>query len=152
MIGRITGLILCLIAVLVPVRLPATEMRARSILVLDQSESRGPFYYQIFSGLRSAVNADTRSHTTLYSENLDLSRFNGASYEESLRQQLKEKYRDRPIGVVVTVGTSTLELVLRWREELWPGVPVVFALVDEMDFARLELPPDVTGGFVKLAT
>ena len=151
MIGRITGLILCLTAVLVPARLPAAEMRARSILVLDQSESRGPFYYQIFSGLRSVVNADTRSPTTLYSENLDLSRFNGASCEESLRQQLKEKYRDRPIGVVVAVGTSTLDLVLRWREELWPGVPVVLALVDEVDFARLKLPPDVTGGFVKLA-
>jgi signal transduction histidine kinase len=151
MILRITGLILCLTAVLVPVHLPAAEMRARSIFVLDQSESRGPFYYQIFSGLRSTVNADTRFHTTLYSENLDLSRFNGASYEESLKQQLNEKYRDRPIGVVVAVGMSTLELVLRWREELWPGVPVVFALVDEMDFARLKLPPDVTGGIVKLA-
>jgi signal transduction histidine kinase len=151
MILRIIGLIVCLTAVLVPVHLPAAEMRARSILVLDQSESRGPFYYQIFTGLRSVVNADTRFHTTLYSENLDLSRFNGASYEESLKQQLKEKYRDRPIGVVVAVGMSTLELVLRWREELWPGVPVVFALVDEMDFARLKLPPDVTGGIVKLA-
>jgi signal transduction histidine kinase len=151
MILRITGLILCLTAVLVPVHLPAAEMRARSIFVLDQSESRGPFYYQIFSGLRSTVNADTRFHTTLYSENLDLSRFNGASYEESLKQQLNEKYRDRPIGVVVAVGMSTFELVLRWREELWPGVPVVFALVDEMDFARLKLPPDVTGGIVKLA-
>ena len=151
MILRITGLIVCLTAVLVSVHLPAAEMRARSILVLDQSESRGPFYYQIFTGLCSVVNADTRFHTTLYSENLDLSRFNGASYEESLKQQLKEKYRDRPIGVVVAVGMSTLELVLRWREELWPGVPVVFALVDEMDFARLKLPPDVTGGIVKLA-
>src|SRR5580704_2627506 len=151
MILRIIGLIVCLTAVLVPVHLPAAEMRARSILVLDQSESRGPFYYQIFTGLRSVVNADTRFHTTLYSENLDLSRFNGASYEESLKQQLKEKYRDRPIGVVIAVGMSTFELVLRWREELWPGVPVVFALVDEMDFARLKLPPDVTGGIVKLA-
>jgi signal transduction histidine kinase len=151
MILRIIGLIVCLTAVLVSVHLPAAEMRARSILVLDQSESRGPFYYQIFTGLCSVVNADTRFHTTLYSENLDLSRFNGASYEESLKQQLKEKYRDRPIGVVVAVGLSTLELVLRWREELWPGVPVVFALVDEMDFARLKLPPDVTGGIVKLA-
>jgi signal transduction histidine kinase len=150
MMVRITGLILCLTALLVPVHLPAAEMHARSILVLDQSESRGPFYYQIFSGLRSAMNADTRSHTTLYSENLDLTRFNGAAYEERLRQFLKEKYRDRPIGVVVAVGTSTLELVLRWREELWPGVPVVFALVDEIDFARLKLPPDVTGGIVKL--
>ena len=148
---RITGLIVCLTAVLVSVHLPAAEMGARSILVLDQSESRGPFYYQIFTGLCSVVNADSRFHTTLYSENLDLSRFNGASYEESLKQQLKEKYRDRPIGVVVAVGMSTLELVLRWREELWPGVPVVFALVDEMDFARLKLPPDVTGGIVKLA-
>jgi signal transduction histidine kinase len=148
---RITGLIVCLTAVLVSVHLPEAEMGARSILVLDQSESRGPFYYQIFTGLCSVVNADSRFHTTLYSENLDLSRFNGASYEESLKQQLKEKYRDRPIGVVVAVGMSTLELVLRWREELWPGVPVVFALVDEMDFARLKLPPDVTGGIVKLA-
>jgi signal transduction histidine kinase len=151
MIVRITGLILCLTALLVPAHLPAAEMRAQSILVLDQSDARGPFYYQIFSGLRSTVNADTRSHTTIYAENLDLTRFNGAAYEESLRLQLKEKYRDRPIGVVVAVGTSTLELVLRWREELWPGVPVVFALVDQMDFARLKLPPDVTGGIVKLA-
>jgi signal transduction histidine kinase len=151
MIFRIIGLILCLTPVLVPVRLPAAGMRARSILVLDQSESRGPFFYQIFSGLRAAVNANAGSHITLYAENLDLSRFNGAVYGESLRQQLKEKYRERPIGVLVAVGTVTLELVLRWREELWPGVPVVFALVDEMDFARLKLPPDETGGIVKLA-
>src|SRR5437588_12606617 len=125
MIVRITGLILCLTAFLVPVHLPAEEARPRSILVLDQSEARGPFYYQVFSGLRSAVNADTQSHTTLYAENLDLSRFNSAAYVESLRRHLTEKYRDRPIGVVVAVGAATLELVLRWREELWPGVPVV---------------------------
>jgi signal transduction histidine kinase len=151
MIVRITGLILCLTAFLVPVDLPAAEMRARSILVLDQSEARGPFYYQVFSGLRSAVAADTQSHTTLYAENLDLSRFNSTAYEESLRRHLKEKYRDTPIGVVVAVGAMTLELVLRWREELWPGVPVVFAMVDQIDFARLKLPPDVTGGVVRLA-
>jgi hypothetical protein len=84
MIVRITGLILCLSAFLVPAHLPAEEMRARSILVLDQSEARGPFYCQVFSGLRSAENADTQSHTTLYAENLDLSRFNSAAYVESL--------------------------------------------------------------------
>jgi hypothetical protein len=77
MITRITGLILCLIALLAPIRVPTAEMRERSILVLDQSEPGGPFYYQTFSGLRSTVNGDTRSHTTLYSESLDLSRFGG---------------------------------------------------------------------------
>lgn len=151
MIVRITRLILCLTTLLVPIRAPAAEVRARSMLVLDQSEARGPFYFQVFSALRSAVNSNTRPNTTLYAENLDLSRFNSAAYEESLRRYLREKYRDRPIGVVVAVGTATLELVLRWREELWPGVPVVFAMVDEIDFARLKLPPDVTGGIVRLA-
>jgi signal transduction histidine kinase len=149
MVVRIAALIFCSI-VLVPVRVPAAELRAQSILVLDQSEARGPFYYQIFASLRSTVNADTRSHTTLYSENLDLNRFDSAAYEESLRRYLEVKYRDRPIGVVIAIGTATLELVLRWREDLWPGVPVVFALVNEIDFARLELPPDVTGSIVRL--
>src|SRR5712664_1647765 len=126
------------------------ELRPRSILVLDQSEARGPFYYQLFSGLYEVVSKEARSHTTLYAENLDLSRFSGAAYEQSLQRYLKEKYQDRPIGVVVTVGAATLELVLRWREELWPETPIVFALVDEMDFARLKSPPDVTGTIVKL--
>jgi signal transduction histidine kinase len=126
------------------------EVRPRSILVLDQSELRGPFYYQLFSGLGEVVSKETRSHTTLYAENLDLSRFSGAAYEQSLQRYLKEKYRDRPIGVVVTVGAATLELVLRWRGELWPGTPVVFALVDELDLARLKPLPDVTGTTVKL--
>jgi signal transduction histidine kinase len=150
MIVRVAGLILCLTALLAPVHLPAAEMRARSILVLDQSEARGPFYYQVFSGLRSVLTANAQTHTTLYSENLDLSRFGGPAYEESLRRHFKEKYRDRSIGVVVAIGAAALELVLRWREELWPGVPVVFELVDETDLARLSLPLDVTGSIVRL--
>jgi signal transduction histidine kinase len=125
--------------------------RPRSILVLHQSELTGPFYYQLFSGLREVVTNGSRSHTTLYAESLDLSRFNGAAYEQSLQRYLKEKYRDRPIGVVVAFGAATLELMLRWRGELWPEIPVVFALVEGADLARLKPPPDVTGSVSKSA-
>src|SRR5262245_8932255 len=34
------------------------QARPRSLLVLDQAEVRGPFYYEVFAGLRSALNAD----------------------------------------------------------------------------------------------
>ena len=44
---------------------------------MDQSEARGPFYYQIFAGLRSTVNADPGPPITIYSEHLDLSRLGG---------------------------------------------------------------------------
>jgi signal transduction histidine kinase len=150
MITRIGGLIVGLVAFMVPAELPAQQQRARSILFLDQSDLRGPFYYEIFVSLRERVTADVQSHITLYRESLDLSRFAGETYEASLRQHLKEKYRARPIGVIVAIGSATLELVQRWRTELWPGVPVVFGLVDQADVERMKLSPDVTGGTVRL--
>lgn len=120
------------------------------MLVLDQSDMRGPFYYQVISGLRSTVGADGRSQIMLYTESLDLSRFHGERYEASLLRHFKDKYRDIPIGAVVAVGAATVELVLKWRSELWPGIPIVFAMVDEIDFARLQLPDGVTGTVVEI--
>jgi signal transduction histidine kinase len=147
---RISVLLVGVVALLVSAQVAAQEARPRSILMLDQSDMRGPFYYQVFSGLRSTVNADSGSRITLYPESLDLNRFRGTGYEASLLRHFKDKYRGIPIGVVVAVGAATLELVLRWRSELWPGVPVVFAMLDEIDFARLELPDDVTGTIAKV--
>ncbi|MBV8697491.1 MAG: GHKL domain-containing protein [Bradyrhizobium sp.] len=147
---RIRGLIVCLIFVMLPAEAPAQGQRARSILFLDQSDLRGPFYYEIFRAFRQRIAADAQSHVTIYSESLDLSRFGGAAHEQSLREYLREKYRDRPIGVIVAIGTATLELVLRWRDELWPGLPVVFGLIDDNDLARMKTQPNITGGTVSL--
>ncbi len=149
--GSIVGLTIALTALWASACCANEQVRARSILVLDQSELRGPFYHQLFLGLSDVVTKDARSHTTLYVENLDLGRFSGAEYEQSLQSYIKEKYRDRPIGVVVAVGAATLKLVLRWRNELWPNTPVVFALVGEMDFERLRPLPNVTGSTVKIS-
>jgi signal transduction histidine kinase len=146
---RISNLIFLLVATLVPACASAQEMRPRALLVLDQAESRGPFYDLIFSGLRDVVSNHTDSPVTLYGENLDLSRFNGPAYEQSLKRYLREKYEGKPIGAVVAIGAAALECALRWREELWPGIPIVFTMVDELNFARLKPPPDVTGVIAK---
>jgi signal transduction histidine kinase len=139
-----------LIACLSPISLLAGEARPRSMLVLDQSDVRGPFYYEVFSALRSIVAAEAGAPVTIYAESLDLSRFSGPAYEASLRQHLQVKFRDKPIGLVVAVGSASLEYVLRWRRTVWPDAPVVFAMVDEPAVARLKPPPDVTGLVVKL--
>ena len=143
-------IVVALIACLAPGLLLAAQPTPRSILVFDQSDTRGPFYSQIFSGLRSTVNANAGAGVTIYLEDLDLSRFNGGAYEESLRAQLEQKYRDRPVGVLVAIGYAALERVLRWRAELWPGIPVVFGMVDEPAVAALEPMSDVTGSIIKL--
>jgi signal transduction histidine kinase len=145
----ISALLMSVTIVLAPLPVTAQEGRSRSILVLDQSQSTGPFFLQIFSGLRAGIDADASARTTLFSESLDLSRFDGDAYDESLRRHLSEKYRDKNIGVIVAMGSGTLELVQRWRGELWPGIPVVFGMVDEVDYARLKLPNDMTGSILK---
>jgi hypothetical protein len=74
---RIRTLIVWVLALLAPAELSAADLQPRSILYFDQSDLRGPFYYQIFSALRSEASADSATHFTLYAEDLDLSRFNG---------------------------------------------------------------------------
>jgi signal transduction histidine kinase len=144
------GLVVGLAALLAPISLSAQERRPQAVLVLDQSDLRGPFYYQLAAGLRGPLGERAKARVTVYGENLDLTRFGGAAYEESLKRHLKEKYRDKPIGVIVAIGVATLEHTLRWREELWPGISVVFAMLDETDFVKLERPADVTGVVVKI--
>jgi len=142
------GLIVGLLVLLAPMAL-AQERRPHSILVLDQSDG-GPFYQQMLSGLRNGVSSHMDAHVTLYNESLDLTRFKGDAYTATLKRYVKEKYQDKSIGVVVAIGAGTAGLVLNWRDELWPGVPIVFALLDEMDVARLKPPRDVTGVIVQV--
>src|SRR5215470_1604356 len=136
-------------AVLAPASASAQEVRPHSVLVLDQSDLRGPFYYQLWTGLRGQLEAHADARVTIYGENLGLTRFGGAAYEESLKRHLAEKYRGRPIGAVVAIGKMTLEHALRWRPDLWPGTPVVFAMIDETDLAKLGRPADVTGVVIR---
>ncbi len=122
----------------------------RSMLVLDDANVRSPFYYEVFTRLRATVNASTGPPVTVYGESLDLTRFSGPAYEQGLQQLFRAKYTDKPIGVIVAIGSAALDCVLRWRPSLWPGTPVVFGFVNEATFARLDPPPDVTGNVVKL--
>ncbi len=143
-------IITALIACLASASLATESKRPRSVLVLDDANVRSPFYYELFSRLRATVNASTGPPVTIYAQSLDLTRFNGHAYKGALQQFLWTKYGDKPIGVIIAIGSAALDCVLRWRSTLWPGVPVVFGFVDEPTVARLSLPPDVTGGLVKL--
>ena len=89
-------------------------------------------------------------HVAIYAEALDLSRFNNPSHQENFRRYLREKYREKNIGVIVAVGPLALEFMLSARSELWSTVPLVFSTVDESTVARLKLPPDVTGSTIQL--
>ncbi len=138
---RVSALMMGLVALLAGADVFAAEQRPRSILVLDQFDAPGA----VLAEIRKQVESDRNLHTTVYAESLDLGRFKTEEYESSLKQHLKVKYRDKPIGVVMTVGAAALELAVRWRDDLWPEVPIVFGMIDKSDFDRVPRVHDLTG-------
>jgi len=90
----------------------------RSVLILDQSGRDSVWFDAFFSAFRSTLETKSAMRTSVYSEHLDLSRFGGARHDELLRRYLRDKFSERPIGVVVAQGSAALEFVLRSRAEL----------------------------------
>jgi len=147
----VLGLAVLLVATLPPAVSRAADPLPRAVLVLDQSDTDSVWYAAFSVAFRSTLRVQaSAAPISVYTEHLDFSRFKGARHDEVLRNYLRDKFRERPIGVVVAQGSASLEFVMASRAELWPGVPVVFAAVDEETAARLKLAPDVTGNIYRL--
>src|SRR3954453_22498110 len=88
-VRTIFSIVITFIVCLSPLPATAQPERPRSILILDEADVRGgPFYYEVYSAFRSMVNTGSQSSVTIYAESLDLRRFGGANYEESLQAHL----------------------------------------------------------------
>jgi signal transduction histidine kinase len=131
---------------------PATLADAplpRSVLILNQSTSLRPWPAAIIAGIQSGMSDAGGAPISYYVEHLDLYRFDSPRYEDDLRAIFGEKYRDKPIGVIMAIGPSGLRVAIKLRAALWPKRSIVFAAVDD-DAGTREIPSDVTGTTIRL--
>ena len=66
-------------------------------------------------------------------EYLDAKRYPSWDHADHLKELLHYKYRGRKIDLVVCLDNPALDLTLRYREELFPGIPVVFAGISDLE-------------------
>ena len=90
---------------LVTVDFAAAEPLPRSVLVINQSGPNRPWIVGFSTALRSILQADPSGPISLYIEDLDLTEFRSPEYEASVLDFLRVKYRNKPIGVVVSLGS-----------------------------------------------
>jgi len=148
--GLVRILIVCLLASLSRECIAADGPRQRSILVLEEADFRSPFYLEIFAGIRAAAKQNGNVHTVIYGESLDLARFPGTNYEESLIGHLKTKYAQRPIDVIVSIGVSSAKFLQRRKQEIWPAAPVVYGFVPDLPETRALFLPNSTAVFARV--
>jgi PAS domain S-box-containing protein len=91
------------------------------------------------------VLAEAPERMDVYAEHFDFNRFSGIDYEETMAQYLRGKYARHPIHLVVVGGYEPLDFFARRGQQIFPGVPMVFAGVGETRLSSVALPARSTG-------
>src|SRR5262245_19217080 len=124
---------------------PAKDALPRSVLLLDQSIPYTEYFSKFFGAFNTTLKERLDTPVTIYSEQLEYSHFKGPDYDALLNAFIRQKYREKPIGIIVAVGSNALQFALNLRTDPQFSRPIVFASVDERVAAQLRLPADVTG-------
>ena len=129
--------------------LSATEWQGRSVLVIEADRPELPLYVAANDAFRATVRDASRQPVEVFLESLDLARFSQEGYLEEFEKWVGIKYRGRRIDAVVALGPVAYRVAVRWRDRLWPGVPLVFGGVDRGTFEALGRVPDSTGALIE---
>jgi len=121
---------------------------SRSVLVLDQSAPLRPWSSTIIRAVQSGKSDKSGNSISYYVEHLDLFGFSKRQYDDNLRKHLGDKYRGKPIDVILSIGPSALDFAMELRATEWPAVPIVFTAISEAT-APHPIPPKTTGIFVQ---
>ncbi len=129
--------------VLLPAPRAAAQQNAKNVLVVFSFSDRG-----VYSGLvdlKSRMQAAVPWPIDFYVEYLEGRQFDDQAYEKNVTDDFRRNYHGRKLDLVVVENDPALDYVMRHRDELFPGVPIVFYDVDHYRMEGQELWPGVTG-------
>ena len=113
-----------------------------SVLILLPGQPGLPAASAIASGIRAALLTEWSFRVSIEMEHVDVARFASPDVEERrLRTVYSSKYGQQRFDVIVAALPEPFQFVLRARDELWPGTPVVVCAVDERGVRDLTPPP-----------
>jgi signal transduction histidine kinase len=118
------------------------EPNQTSVLVLLPGKPGLPAATAIASGIRDVLLQEWSFRVSIEMEHVDVARFASPEMEERrLRTLYGTKYRDQHFDLIVAALPEPFQFVLRARNELWPGIPVVVCGVDERSVRDFKPPP-----------
>lgn len=126
-----------------PHSLDADEPRAKNILVLYSFSDRSLF--DSFDSLKTAIRSRVHEPVNFEIEYLETQRLLNPEYERSLSETLHHAYGAEKLDAVVVAAYPALQFAFTHRNELFPGVPIVFSYVSGGRFGDRKAPPGVTG-------
>jgi PAS domain S-box-containing protein len=128
---------------LTPAASCAESPAAKNVLILYSFSDRS------VSASADALEASLRARVSyplnFYVEYLECQRFDDKNYEKGQVEALQHTYSGEKLDLLVIDALPALNFALTHRNELFPGVPIVFLEVDARLIAGQKMWPGVTG-------
>jgi len=113
----------------------------RNVLVLYSSARLLPANIEGERGLTETLADPNGGRVDLYSEFLDIPRFEGVEYERAFAAYLHDKYAVRQPEIVVAGSDQALRFLLRERARLFPSASLIHMGVNRSVLQTLPDPP-----------
>ncbi|AZN42381.1 hybrid sensor histidine kinase/response regulator [Paenibacillus albus] len=98
----------------------------KKVLILHSAAPDYPTTKLFADAFTSSLKAST--NVTIYQDYLDLTRYDSQpGYEQTIESLLKQKYEHNQPDLIVTTSYPTLPFMKKFGEQLFPGVPVIYA-------------------------
>jgi PAS domain S-box-containing protein len=127
-----------LLIVLIP-RAAAAPPAVKNVLILH-NWSNLP---QSWTLMESTVRARVPGQINFYAASVENPQFDDEGYRESLAETLHRGFGGVKLDVVVAATYPVLQFAMQYRDQMFPGVPIVFTDVSRQEAQKMW--PDVTG-------
>jgi signal transduction histidine kinase len=97
------------------------------VLVLFSDDPSQTWIRDLTDGFAQASSGAGLNAPAWYFEYLDAVRFQDDHHVSEFRAAIRDKYRGRHLDLVIAVASNAIKLLTDARDELWPGIPVLFA-------------------------
>jgi signal transduction histidine kinase len=114
----------------------AQSQRTRNVLAINWGAEDFPGSLEVNAAIRDAMTSDPNVPIAYSVEHLETERFPRDDATIALRDTIRRKYHSRPIDLVIAIADPALQFALEYRDELFPGVPIVYsglAVLDTVD-------------------
>jgi len=107
------------------------ETKPKKVLVLASYGATAPVAHLWNRGIQSVFESENSNRIDIHIEYLDLNSFNDDDYIQLLRDNLRHKFLKFRPDLVMPIYNRALGFVFEHRDDLFAGIPVVFAGVEQ---------------------
>ena len=128
-----------------PFALGSQYSERKKILVLFSFRPTLPVASQWDRGIRSVFEENRAQEFIVNIEHLDMTHFEDKRHVQMLLDLYRYKYSSSKPDLIIPVLNASVDLMLMYGEELFPGAPIVFGGVEKQFVDSLPLRSNITG-------